>query len=159
MSLDIHVPGYTVTINDVSQHIPGCWELLNGHRFRDGGPIRVDNEYVLGADGKAAQPTFPDEWALDLDYLIFGETDPDGEPHTDPAAGLALNIASFKTLIARAPGDDNNQLEFEVLEDATGITRLGLLQVKSFERGDDIFETTAVLSVVVAAGDVAEDGS
>lgn len=159
MSSIIHLPGYTVTIGGVSQHLEGCWELLNGHRFRDPAPKRGSNEQVLGAEGTEPQERWPDERKLDLEYEFGGELDPDGLPYDNERQGLALNIAAFNEQIVEAPGDATSRLAVEVVEDATGRVLTGYLQVERFETDDDLTATSGVLSVTLHRGRLTESGS
>lgn len=152
MSSVVHFPGYTATVNGVSQHLTGCWELLNSHRFRDPAPKRGSNEQVLGAVGTEPQRRWPDERKMDLEYEFGGELDPSGTPHSDEQRGLALNIASFVTQIVEAPGDATSRLTVEVVEDATGRVLAGYLQVDKFEVGDGLHATSGVLSVTLHRG-------
>ncbi len=149
---------YQLTVEGVLLHVPGCWTVTNAEVLRRPGPNKVSNAVVLGRNGTAPRPVFPDEAVHRIEMYFAGEKNRHGDPFDDPAEGLASNLAEFSTLVVKAGGANGDGI-LSVRFDAPNGTSTGVMQVRDFVDGDGVWDCTAVMTVVLAGGQTQPSGS
>lgn len=148
-----------LTINDVSMHIDGAWNILNVQVLWIGNAVRAGNTIVAYDRGRLALPYRVDEASYQLQMVIDGTYDWLGNPYSDPWIGLETNVEYLWDNVF-IPPDAPTATYPATLEMPSGEVRVADVQPRVNDlgaTGTPTFVTTMIL--VVPHGRFEPEGS
>jgi hypothetical protein len=151
MTYDVHFDQHVV-IGDVPLSTP-AWEVLNVHVLMSGPATRGQNLVMPGATGVRAIRHRNTEKTVSLELAIFGDTDPAGDPHADPEAGVWANWLALRNQFNALLLDEGQSTVLAQLHYRGGLVQ-GVVQVLGYELGDTYnpANLSATLDINLLAG-------
>ena len=101
-----------------------------------------------GSDGVFPYMEYAEQQTIDLQFVMTGNVDPDGDPYDNPAAGLATNKRLFADTYLKAARNEFGLIACGVT-DVYGTALVGQVKTRRLEFSEGLFECGVVLSVNV----------
>lgn len=139
----------TVTINDVELDAPGR-SVTNSNVLMNAAPKRRSNRVRAGVAGRKGAPGFPDQRTVDVEILLDGRFDANGDPSDDRDDACESHFLYLRQELIESLEDDEGCVECVVssnVADYSGPVQIDNMEFLPF-RGDWM----VFLEVTIPAG-------
>jgi hypothetical protein len=148
---------YFLTINNVDC-TTSAWWCVNAGILRDSAPVRGEDLNLAGVHGQLPRRRWRTGRTVDLQFVFDGHADSDGEEHTDPEAGLLLNLEEFMDSVVEAEGV-GGVLDVEMVTPAGTFEGTLVVDGSGLVTGPGLVTCAATLTVTLPDGRIRLTGS
>lgn len=155
-TLEHPISGASITVYFEMNNVPlSCtgWLTVDPMVMASMAPARGADRLIPGASGVRVKPRRDAPATRELELLVFGHQDWDGNPYADVREGIETNVDHLQTNLVSRTGSARNYVTGE-LHLPSGSTIDGNVHLEDLMRGPDtgVGLVTVGLSITIPAG-------
>lgn len=137
----------------ISLHIDGCWNFLDPTMLWAPFGARGENVVIPSTPGRFPEPWRLDQSTYDLQIVIDGDNDWNGDPYSNPWEGLETNLEYLVDELIIPPADVTVKTRPATLAMPSGAMRGADVQPRSQQhRTSELQVIYMTMALVVCAG-------